>query len=43
MKRTAYWGSLNPNIREDGGLGKTINFSFSAADRDAVVYASRAV
>lgn len=40
---TAYWGSLNPNIREDGGLGKTINFSFSTADRDKVVYASRAV
>ena len=38
---TAYWGSENPSIREDGGRGTTINFSFSATDRDKVVYASR--
>ncbi len=40
---TAYWGSLNPRVRPDGGLGKTINFSFSEVDRDGVVYASRPV
>jgi len=40
---TAYWGSLNPRIRPDGALGKTINFSFSEDDRDNVVYASRVV
>src|SRR5215469_2024026 len=36
---TAYWGSQNPAIRNDGGLGTTINFSFSVARRDQVVYA----
>jgi hypothetical protein len=40
---TAYWGSENAAIRPDGALGKTINFSFSTADRDNVVYASRAI
>jgi len=40
---TAYWGSENPSIREDGRLGKTINFSFTPADRDKVVYASHPV
>jgi hypothetical protein len=39
----AYWGSMNARIRRDGALGKTINFSFSAEDRDNVVYASIAV
>jgi hypothetical protein len=38
---TAYWGSLNPRIRDAGAAGTTINFSFSQADRDKVVYASR--
>lgn len=37
----AYWGSENQHIRPDGALGKTVNFSFSVADRDNVVYASR--
>jgi hypothetical protein len=36
----AYWGSLNERIRPNGGLGKTINFSFSTLDRDNVIYAS---
>lgn len=36
---TAYWGSQNPRIRPDGGLGTTINFSFSTEDRDKVTYA----
>ena len=36
---TAYWGSQNPRIRADGGLGTTINWSFSAKHRDRVVYA----
>lgn len=40
---TAYWGSVNPSIRPKGGLGATLNFSFSEADRDDVVYASRPV
>ena len=40
---TAYWGSENPSIREDGGLGRTLNFSFTPADRDKVVYASHPV
>jgi hypothetical protein len=40
---TVYWGSLNPRIRPDGGLGKTINWSFSEGDRDNVIYASRDV
>ena len=40
---TAYWGSLNPNIRDDGARGTTLNFSFSRSDRDEVVYASHAV
>ena len=40
---TAYWGSLNPNIRDAGERGTTLNFSFSQADRDEVIYASRAV
>jgi hypothetical protein len=39
----AYWGSLNPRIRPDGALGKTINFSFTEDDRDNVIYASRIV
>lgn len=39
----AYWGSLNPAIRDEGGFGTTINFSFSRAVRDQVVYASRSV
>jgi hypothetical protein len=39
----AYWGSENSSIREDGGLGKTINFSFTPADRNEVVYASHSV
>jgi len=37
---TAYWGSINPVIRNDGAAGTTINFSFSRADRDNVIYAS---
>ncbi len=40
---TAYWGSLNPSIRPNGAAGTTLNFSFSAGDRDNVVYASRSV
>jgi hypothetical protein len=40
---TAYWGSENSRIRDDGGLGKTINFSFTSEDRDKVVYASHRV
>jgi formylmethanofuran dehydrogenase subunit C len=40
---TAYWGSENPSIRQDGGLGKTINFSFTPDDRDKVLYASHPV
>jgi len=36
---TAYWGSQNPAIREDGGLGTTLNFSFNTQDRDRVIYA----
>jgi hypothetical protein len=39
----AYWGSENPRIRDDGGLGKTINFSFNKEDRDKVVDASHPV
>jgi hypothetical protein len=39
----AYWGSLNPNIRDAGERGTTLNFSFPQGDRDHVVYASRAV
>ena len=40
---TAYWGSQNAAIRPAGALGTTINFSFSVADRDKVIYASRSV
>ncbi|HMD64278.1 MAG TPA: hypothetical protein VKF83_09925 [Stellaceae bacterium] len=40
---TAYWGSENASIRDDGGCGKTINFSFNSDDRDEVVYASHRV
>jgi hypothetical protein len=40
---TAYWGSLNPSIRPKGAVGATLNFSFSEADRDDVVYASHSV
>lgn len=36
---TAYWGTQNPRIRPDGGLGTTINFSFNTNDRDRVTYA----
>ena len=36
----AYWGSLNAAIRNDGGLGKTVNFSFNSVARDKVFYAS---
>jgi hypothetical protein len=40
---TAYWGSQNAAIRPAGALGTTINFSFTVADRDKVIYASRSV
>jgi hypothetical protein len=36
----AYWGSLNPGIRPNGGAGTTINFSFDLKHRDKVFYAS---
>ena len=36
---TAYWGSLNPAIRADGGVGTTINFAFNTKARDRVTYA----
>lgn len=38
-----YWGSLNPAIRDNGGLGKGINWSFDKSSRDKVVYAARTV
>jgi hypothetical protein len=40
---TAFWGSLNPTIRPAGALPTTINFSFTEADRDKVIYASQVV
>jgi hypothetical protein len=39
----AYWGSLNPKIRPDGGAGKTINYSFDSDHQDQVFYASREI
>ena len=36
---TAYWGSQNPAIRADGGIGTTINYTFNTHDRDRVSYA----
>jgi hypothetical protein len=38
---TAYWGSQNPAIRQDGGVGTTVNYSFNTNDRDRVIYACR--
>lgn len=39
----AYWGSLNPAIRENGGKGLTVNYSFAEGIRDKVHYASIAI
>jgi hypothetical protein len=37
----AYWGSLAPGeVRTDGGLGKTVNWSFRSTVRDDIHYAS---
>ncbi|EQB05336.1 hypothetical protein L288_13060 [Sphingobium quisquiliarum P25] len=37
----AYWGSLDDgDVRKNGGLGTTVNYSFNTATRDKVVYAS---
>lgn len=36
----AYWGSLNPAIRDNGGKGLTVNYSFIDGVRDKVHYAS---
>lgn len=38
---TAYWGSQNPAIRGEGGLGTTVNYSFNTQDRERVIYACR--
>lgn len=39
----AYWGSLNPAVREKGGEGTTLNWCFPTAHRDRVHYAAIAV
>ncbi|CAJ4289772.1 Uncharacterised protein [Burkholderia pseudomallei] len=39
----AYWGSTNVDIRADGGVGTTINYSFDTAHRDNVFYASKEI
>ena len=39
----AYWGSENPAIRDKGGEGTTLNWSFSKAVRDRIRYASRSL
>jgi hypothetical protein len=36
----AYWGSLNEAIRDNGGKGMTVNYSFAPDYRDKVHYAS---
>jgi hypothetical protein len=40
---SAYWGSLNPSIRDKGGLGETVNWSFSKSHRDRITYAARRI
>ena len=39
----AYWGSINGAIRDNGGLGKTVNWSFNTVARDKVTYASKVI
>lgn len=39
----AYWGSLSETIRDNGGLGKGVNWSFSRDKRDSISFGSRAV
>ncbi|AJP59672.2 hypothetical protein UC34_12240 [Pandoraea vervacti] len=36
----AYWGSLNEAIRDNGGKGVTLNYSFDSVARDKVIYAA---
>lgn len=40
---TGYWGSTNPDVREKGDDGTTVNWCWNTNSRDKVIYSSRAV